>query len=61
MVIIRIKAYFTLLLSATCFRSLYQSHFQAEVLFTEEGEITIDNIVVDCEISRYISKIFKIL
>jgi len=39
MVIIRIKVYFTLLLLATCFGSLYQSHLQAGVLFTYEGEI----------------------
>jgi len=39
MVVIRMKAYFTLLLSATCFGSLYRSHLEAEVLFTEEGEI----------------------
>jgi len=34
MVIIRIKVYFTLLLLAICFGSLYRSHLQAEVLFT---------------------------
>ena len=39
MVVIRIKVYFTLLVSATCFGSLYRSHLQAEVLFTQEGEI----------------------
>jgi len=39
MVIIRIKVYFTLLLSATCFGSLYPNHLQGEVLFTQEDEI----------------------
>ena len=31
--------YFTLLLQVTCFGSLYLSHFQDEVLITDEGEI----------------------
>jgi len=31
---LRVKVYFTLLLLATCFGSLYQSLRQAEVLFT---------------------------
>jgi len=35
MVIIRIKVDFTLLLSATCFRTLYRSHVQAEVFQPE--------------------------
>jgi len=39
MIIIRIKVYFTLLLLATCFGSLYRSHLHAGVLFAEEGPI----------------------
>jgi hypothetical protein len=61
MVVIRFKVYFTLLLPATYFGSLYRNQLQVEVLFVLEGEITIDNIVVNCEISYYVSKIYKIL
>jgi len=31
--------YFTLLLPATCFGSIYSSHLQAELLFTKGGDI----------------------
>jgi len=59
MVINRFKVYFTLLFPTTCFGSLCRSHLQAEVLFTEEGENAIDNIVINCEIPLCISEVFK--
>jgi len=31
--------YFTLLLPATCFGSIYLNHLQAEALFTSEGRM----------------------
>jgi len=53
--------YFTLLLPATCFGSIYSCHLQAEVLFIKKVIYTIGNIVVNCEISHYIFKSTKIL
>jgi hypothetical protein len=52
--------YFTLLLPGTCFGSLYRSHLQDELYFLKKVMYTIDNTVIDCEISNCIFKILQI-
>jgi len=48
--------YFALLLLATCFSSIYSSHFRLKYYLLKKVIHAIGNIVVDCEISHYILK-----